>query len=218
MPRTARASVGGICYHAFNRGNGRARVFHDARDYRVFVALMRQASKRVGMRLSAWCLMPNHFHFVLWPTNDGDAGRWMHWLLTSHVHRHHQRYGTDGRIWQGRFKAFPIEHDHHLITVLRYVERNPLRADLVARAERWRWSSLHGLGRNAVILPLESPLDRPSGWVTNVNAPQSAEEVDALRLSIRRSRPYGSRQWVAETAKALGLESSLQNPGPRAKR
>ncbi|MCZ6869401.1 MAG: transposase [Gammaproteobacteria bacterium] len=80
------------------KGNGRARVFHDARDYGEFVSLMRQACDRIPRRISAWCLMPNHFHFVPWPASDGNLGRWMHWLLTSHVRRHHKRYGTDGRI------------------------------------------------------------------------------------------------------------------------
>lgn len=209
MPRTARASVGGICYHVINRGNGRACVFHDERDYRVFVALMCQASQRIPVRMSAWCLMPNHFHFVLWPAGDGDMGRWMHWLLTSHVRRYHKRYGTDGHVWQGRFKAFPIEQDHHLLTVMRYVERNPLRANLVERAERWRWSSLHDLERNVTVIPLESPISRTSEWLTEVNAPQSHAEETALRSSIRRSRPYGGKNWMVKTAKALGLESSL---------
>ena len=215
MPRTARASVGGICYHVINRGNRRARVFHDDRDYRVFAALMRQASERIPMRLAAWCLMPNHFHFVLWPLEDGDIGRWMHWLLTCHVRRHHKRYGTDGHVWQGRFKAFPIEQGHHLLTVLRYVERNPLRAGLVERAEEWQWSSLHEPRREAAPFPLESPVERVTDWIVEVNAQQSVDEESAIRSSIKRSRPYGSDAWTLETARALGLQSSLESPGPR---
>ena len=170
------------------------------------------------MRLAAWCLMPNHFHFVLWPREDGDIGRWMHWLLTSHVRRHHKRYGTDGRIWQGRFKAFPIEQDHHLLTVMRYVERNPLRANLVERAEEWPWSSLCDSKRKSALLPLESPIERASHWTAMVNAPQNADEVTALRVSIKRSRPYGNGAWTMETAQTLGLQSSLNAPGPRIQR
>ena len=143
-----------------SRGNGHARVFHDERDYSVFVSLMRQASDRIPMRIAAWCLMPNHFHFVLWPIMDGDLGRWMHWLLTSHVRRHHKRYDTDGHIWQGRFKAPPIQQDRHLLSVLRYTECNPLRARLVDRPEGWRWSSLHQWERTDPMLPLQSPIER----------------------------------------------------------
>jgi len=72
--------------------------------------------------------MPNHFHLVLWPHKDGDLSRWMQWLLTAHVRRYHKHYASSGHVWQGRFKAFPIEEDDHLLTVLRYVERNPHRA------------------------------------------------------------------------------------------
>jgi putative transposase len=134
MPRTARASVGGYCYHALNRGNQRGQVFHDREDYHDFVKLLRQACARVPMRIISFCLMPNHFHLVLWPISDGALGPWMQWLLTTHVHGYRKRYRGSGHVWQGRFKAFAIEQDEHLLTVLRYVERNPLRAGLAARA------------------------------------------------------------------------------------
>ena len=215
MPRTARASVGGVCYHAISRGNARTCVFHDPRDFRVFVSLMRQACVRIPMRIPAWCLMSNHFHLVLWPYEDGDIGKWMHWLLTSHVRRHHKRRGTDGRIWQGPFRSFPIEQDEHLLNVMRYTERNPLRANLVERAEQWPWSSLHEIVKGELSLSLETPVERPDDWLVLTNEAQSAGEEAALRLSIRRSRPYGGKAWTIETAIALGIEKSLQNSGPR---
>lgn len=137
MARTARMAAGGICYHVINRGNRRATVFHSAEDYDFFVRLMERACARIAMRVLAYCVMPNHFHFVLWPYGDGDMSRWMHWLMTSHVVRYHKIRGTSGRVWQGRYKAFPIEQDGHLLTVLRYVERNPVRANLVATAMDW---------------------------------------------------------------------------------
>ena len=148
MPRTARASRGGVCYHIINRGNAKSTVYHDETDFEVFLGLMRRANDRRPMRILAFCLMPNHFHLVVLPLLDGDLGAWMHWLLTAHVRQHQRRYHTTGRIWQGRFKAFPIQHDNHLLTVLRYVERNPLRARLVERAAEWRWSSLGPRGRD----------------------------------------------------------------------
>jgi len=105
MPRTARASVGGLCYHVINRGNGRAEVFHKARDYQAFVDLLRGSRARVPMRLLAYCVMPNHFHAAVWPHADGDLGRWMQWLLTAHVRRYHGHYQTSGHVWQGRFNV-----------------------------------------------------------------------------------------------------------------
>ena len=115
--------MGGYCYHALNRGNERAQVFHDADDYHGFVGLLREACTRVPMRMIGYCLMPNHFHLVLWPYGDGDLSTWMQWLLTTQAHGYRQRYRGSGHVWQGRFKAFPIEEDQHLLTVLRYVGR-----------------------------------------------------------------------------------------------
>src|SRR5262245_39966713 len=135
MPRTARASVGGSWYHALNRGNQRAAVFHKPGDYDAFVEAIIDARNKVLVDVLGFCLMPNHFHVVLRPHADGDLGRWMQWLLTAHARRYHRHYGTSGHVWQGRFKAFAIQDDDHLATVLRYVERNALRAELVARAE-----------------------------------------------------------------------------------
>lgn len=83
MPRTARASVGEICYHVLNRGNNRAAVFLDSVDYQYFVDLIAAACERLPMRVLAYCLLPNHFHLVLQPHGDGDLGRWMQWLMTS---------------------------------------------------------------------------------------------------------------------------------------
>ena len=137
MPRTARASVGQYCYHVINRGNGRGQVFHADGDFHAFIALLDDACRRLPMRVLAYCLMPNHFHLALWPYGDGDLSRWMQWLLTAHVRRYHRWYESSGHVWQGRFKAFPIEQDEHLLTVLRYIEQNPIRAKLVTRAEDW---------------------------------------------------------------------------------
>src|SRR5471030_829746 len=108
MPRSARASVGGYCYHVLNRGNARAEVFHKDNDYHAFVKLIRQASAPVPMRLLGFCLMPNHFHLALWPHGDEDLSAWMGWLLTAHVRRYHKHYRSSGHVWQGRFKAFPV--------------------------------------------------------------------------------------------------------------
>lgn len=151
MPRTARASVGGICYHVLNRGNGRMRVFHKEADYAAFLTLIGEAVERLPLRVLSYCLIPNHFHLVLLPRDDGDLSRWMQWLLTAHVRRYHRHYHGSGHVWQGRFKAFPIQRDEHLLTVMRYVERNPLRAKLVRRAEAWRWSSLGAIAADEQI-------------------------------------------------------------------
>ena len=127
MPRPKRIVPGGYCYHVLNRGNARQQVFHKPADYTAFIELFDAAQNAARCAVLAYCLMPNHFHLVLWPRNDGDLSRWMQWLQTTHVRRYHAHYHASGHVWQGRFKAFPIAEDDHLLTVLRYVERNPLR-------------------------------------------------------------------------------------------
>ena len=200
--------MGGICYHVINRGNRRACVFHTDADYRSFQHLIYRACERQPMRVVGYCLMPNHFHLVLWPHKDGDLSRWMQWLLTSHVRAYHRCYGTDGRVWQGRFKAFPIQADEHLLTVLRYVERNALRANLVDKAEKWPWSSA-AAGR----IPDDLPIELPRDWLTILNEPQSGAELDTVRQSVNRERPLGSKEWQEVTAARLGLEASLRPRG-----
>jgi putative transposase len=205
-----------MCYHALNRGNASAEVFHKDEDYAAFLKLLCQASERVPMRLLAYCLMPNHFHLVLWPRKNGDLSRWMQWLLTSHVRRYHRHYGSSGHVWQGRFKAFPIQQDDHLLTVMRYVERNPLRwrAISVRKAENWFWSSL-GTPPKGVEKPLvhPGPVRRGKDWSQWVNKALTEAELSALRESISRGRPFGAERWQRRTAKRLGLESSLRPRG-----
>ena len=166
------------------------------------------------MRVLAYCLMPNHFHLVLWPTKDGDLSRWMQWLLTAHVRRYHQHYHSSGHVWQGRFKAFPIQADEHLLTVLRYVERNALRAELVRKVELWRWSSLAtGLLEAPPAFLHPGPVARPKNWLAYVQQPLTPAELARVRQSIMRGTPYGDDGWRKRTATKLGLEASLRPRG-----
>jgi putative transposase len=137
--------LGGFAYHCLNRGNGRAAIFRKDGDYQAFERVLAESLEHVpGMRLVVYCLMPNHWHLVLWPRRDGELSDFLHWLTLTHTqrwHAHHHEVGG-GHLYQGRFKSFPIHEDEHFLTVCRYVERNALRARLVAKAEAWRWGSL----------------------------------------------------------------------------
>jgi putative transposase len=214
MPRTARLIVANYCYHILNRGNKRARVFHDVEDYEQFLALIHRAQERLQLPILAGCVMPNHFHLVVRPRHANDLGRWMHWAFTTHVRWQHAKYKTTGRIWQGPFKSFVCQSDHHLLTVMRYVERNALRANLVERAEDWRWGSLAWRAeRSPRVAIAESPVPLPSYWRHLVNEPQTAKELDAIRNCVNRQCPFGEERWVLDTAKELGIEHSLQPVG-----
>src|SRR5487761_154987 len=144
MPRRPRIASGGLVYHVLNRRVGRLPLFETDRDYVAFERVLEQAVVRSGIRLTAYCVMPNHWHLLLWPRGDAELSETLRWLTVTHTQRWHAAHRTAGTgpLYQGRFKSFPIEEDEHLLSVLRYVERNALRGNLVSEAESWPWSSL----------------------------------------------------------------------------
>jgi putative transposase len=205
-------------YHVLNRGNRRDAVFHKPADYDAFVQTIVDAQSRLAVDILGYCLMPNHFHMVIRTHGDGDLGRWMQWVLTAHARRYHSHYKTSGHVWEGRFKAFPIQEDEHLVSVLRYVERNALRAELVLRAEDWKWSSVAGwLGDDPLLWRGSAPI-RDEWWLQRVNEPLSASDLQRMRLSVERGRPYGDEAWTAATVVRLGLESTIRSRGRPSKR
>jgi REP-associated tyrosine transposase len=218
MPRAARYAPGGFVYHALNRAVARLPLFEKDGDYEAFERVLLLALEKRPIRLLSYCLMPNHWHFVLWPKKDHELTEFLRWLTHTHTMRWHAHYQTSGtgHVYQGRFKSFPIEADDHLYTVLRYVERNPLRANLVKRAQDWRWSSLwrrqHGDVRARAILATW-PAPEPADWARRVNAAQTEAELTALRRSVARGTPYGSADWTQRTALRLGLEYTMRGRG-----
>jgi putative transposase len=220
MARPPRFIVENHCYHILNRGNQKARVFHEPADYDQFLALIHMAQERLYLPILAACLMPNHFHFVVRPRHADDISRWTQWVFTTHVRWQHAKFRSTGRIWQGPYKAFLCQADHHLLTVMRYVERNALRANLVERAEDWRWGSLAWRGtQTPPVRVAESPVSLPSYWRHLVNEPQTSTELAAIRQCVNRQSPFGDERWTLEKARELGIEHSLQPRGrPRKSR
>jgi len=108
MARKLRVSLGTICCHTLNRGNGRTTVFHQDGDYAAFLILMKQANERVPMSSPSDQSFPSR----VVAENDGDLSKWMQWLTTAHVRRYHFLYDSTGHAWQGRFKSFPIQSDN----------------------------------------------------------------------------------------------------------
>jgi len=204
MPRRPRLSTGGVAYHVLNRRVGRLPLFEKPSDYSAFENVLYEAHKRTGSRIAAYCLMPNHWHLLLWPRNDGELSEVMHWVTMTHTQRWHahRRSSGTGPVYQGRFKSFPVQTDEHFITVARYVERNALRAKLVDRAEEWQWSSLWRiLQEDADVSGFlsEWPMARPQCWIEFVNEAEKPEELEDLRSSARRGRPFGSEPWVSQS-------------------
>jgi len=220
MPRRARSIVGGYAYHVLNRANGRLRLFRKDADFAAFERIIAEALERVPLRILGYTLMGNHWHFVVWPRQrqHTQVSEFFRWLTVTHSQRWHAHHGTSGmgHVYQGRFKSFPIAEDEHLRAVLRYVERNPLRAGLVEQAEQWRWGSLHrrvfGTPEERALLA-ESPVRLGRSWCEHVNRPQTEAEEQAIQRSIQRGQPYGADDWQMKVARQLKLEHTFRPRG-----
>ncbi len=206
-----------MVFHVLNRGVGRMKLFRKDADYRAFEAVVEETLDKRSMRICGYCLMPNHWHFVMWPEHDGDLAAFMQRLTITHVRRwqeHRDRVGY-GHLYQSRYKSFPVQSDEYFFQVMRYVERNALRANLCDTAESWRWSSLYrrvsGNRQERAILA-DWPLPLPRNWKKVVNDPQTDSEVQAIRRAVSRGRPYGDSNWAQGTAQRLGLESTMRAP------
>src|SRR5262249_21201242 len=140
------------------------------------------------------------------------------WVTLTHTQRWHAYHHTvgSGHLYPGRFKSIPIEEDAHLLTVCRYVERNPVRAGLVARVEEWQWGSagqrVASAGGDGPAL-CEGRVPRSRDWTPWVNAPQTLAEEQALRRCMRRGQAYGSERWVAQVVERFGQETTQRPRG-----
>jgi len=210
--------VGGMLYHAWNRANFRSRLFKQARHYEDFLGMVEESLGIVPMRLLSYCLMPNHWHLVLYPRADGDLSKFLQRITLTHTQRYHAKSRTVGygHVYQGRYKSLPVEGGGHFLTLARYVERNAKRAGLVARAEEWPWSSahvrLHGTPKQKELLS-PWPVAEPDHYLRWLNHSQGPKEIEKIREALKRSRPYGSEKWVSRAVAQFGLENTMRNRG-----
>lgn len=215
MPRVPRPVADGLLYHAVNRGHNRAAVFCCPQDYLGFLKALRQTQQRYPFRLFGYCLMTNHFHLLLRPEPGQSVSRIMQSLSVAHTSHYHRTQASVGHVWQGRFESPVIEDDDHSLTVLRYIEGNPLRAGMVADLAAYPWSSyrMHGMGRPEPLLsqlPVWETLAkdesaRQAYWRTWVHTPCTERELAAVRRALVSGKPFGGSVWSAQMARLLGL-------------
>jgi putative transposase len=204
------------------RGNNRQAVFHDDGDYLAFLKALRDLKERKRFGLYGYCLLGNHIHLLLRPA-DSSVSRVMQSLLVSHTQRYHRFHHSGGHVWQGRFKSPVVQDDEHLLTVLRYIEANPLRAQLVERAGDYRWSSFraHGLGETDGLLDRVEAYEglavqrsaRLRRWSAYVHQTPEEAELAALRRSSETGLPFGERTWVERLCKRLDLDLTIRPRG-----
>jgi putative transposase len=186
-----------VC-HVFNRAAAKLTLFKNPPEYRAFLHILQQTRDAFAssIKLHGYSVMPNHWHLIICPESTPRLSQFMHQL----TRRHAQGYLThhadrSGAIYQGRFRCVPIQEGAHLHTVLLYVDRNPLRAGLVARAEHWLWSSVHhhaGIDNDALLDDI--PGFEFANWLQDVNAPQAAD--DLTRVALTKNVQLGDPSWV----------------------
>jgi putative transposase len=218
MPRVARVDVGEEVYHVINRANGRLQIFNTDEDYELFEQLLLETKEVTDMRILAYEIMPNHWHLVLHPRDDGDLGLFMHRLSNAHTRKVHARTNTNGsgHLYQGRYKSFLVDSNNYLLAVIKYIERNAVRAKLAKRCEDWRWGSAwrRAFGTAEQKKLLDSlPTELPDRYLQWVNAIDREEDLKAIRASVNKSTPYGKGRWIEKMVSKYNLEATLRPPG-----
>ena len=218
MGRVLRTDVGDYVYHVLNRANARVQIFNNDKDYQLFEQILAEAKEKCDMRLLVYCIMPNHWHLVVHPKKDGDLSKFMNWLTLTHTQRWHVSKKTTGQghLYQGRYKSFLCQNDNHFLALVRYVETNALRSNLVNKAEKWKWGSAYcreyGTPKQKKLFT-SWPVQKPNDYLVWLNQPQSEDEKSVIAKSIKRGSPYGSSSWNKKVINKFNLETTLRRIG-----
>ena len=220
MARPRRLFIPGLSVHVIQRGNNRNAIFGDQADYEVFLAFLRAASERYGVAVHGYALMTNHSHLIVTPKDAEALPRTMKEHGGRYVKHYNRKYQRIGTLWNGRHRALLIDDERYWLTCLRYVEQNPLRAQLVRVPEAYPWSSyrVHALGEDPDWLELH-PLylalghnsqDRQAAYRALFRAPVTEAEAVQQR---ERWRPIGVRR-VSDPDPDPRLTPSLSPTAP----
>lgn len=213
MPRTARIVVPNLPYHITQRGNYRQDVFEDDEDRVSYLSWINDYSKKYKLSIVAYCLMDNHVHFIVIPRDDFSLAK-----VFSISHMRYSQYfnkkkKASGHLWQGRFYSCVMDDDY-LVTSLRYVERNPVRAGIVRKPWQWKWSSAgEHVGQRKGIIDIEkitTLIDTShEEWKGYIDLAENKEEVENIRKHTLLGRPLGTKDFIAKLGKRLGRVLSV---------
>jgi putative transposase len=220
MARLARLVVPGAPHHVTQRGNRRERTFFEDGDYRLYLELLAEASAKAKAEVWAYCLMPNHVHIILTPSDEDGVRRTFADLHRRYTRAINARNQWTGHLWQGRFGSVAMDEDH-LIAAARYVSLNPVRARLVERARDWPWSSVgaHLAGRDDAVVAVRPLLKRVGDFAAFLDAAFDEEALfDPLRRSETTGRPLGAARWIARLERQSGRALAPQKRGPKPRR
>jgi putative transposase len=216
VPRIARVVVPGYPHHVTQRGNRRQRTFFRDADYRAYMLLTSKAKSAAGAAIWAYCLMPNHVHLVIVPDREDSLARLFQDTHRRYTRRINQREKWRGHLWQERFHSCPMD-EQHLLTAVRYVEMNPVRAGLCQTPQDWRWSSVHAhrRGEDDLLVTVKPMLERIDNWHEYLALDGSSHCIESLRANTRSGRPAGPTGFVAKLERTTGLTLLKRKSGPK---
>lgn len=216
MARLARVVIPGHPHHVTQRGNGGARTFFEDGDYALYRDLLAENCKAAGVEVWAWCLMPNHVHLILVPSDPDGLRHALARVHRSYAGTIQARRKRTGHFWQGRFGAVAMD-EQHLAAALRYVALNPVRARLVRRAQDWRWSSTraHLRGKDDGLTALAPIRDRFPEFGDLLATEPEADLFDALRAAESIGRPLGDNRFLARIERQTGRVLKPAKRGPK---
>ena len=223
MARLARVVVPGTPHHLTQRGNRRMKAFFGDDDYRAYLSLLADWCTRHGVRIWAYCLMPNHSHLILVPPSEDALRRAVGEAHRRYTRRINFRQGWRGHLWQGRFGSFAMDKPY-LLAATAYLERNPVKAGLVKRAEDWAWSSagVHVDRRRRSIAETDWLAELTAGWTVTWREYLVQAVGDELAVAMRRhentGRPLGDAGFVKKLEKLLHRRLTKHKPGRKPKR
>lgn len=216
MARLARVVIPGHPHHVTQRGNGRARTFFEDGDYALYRDLLAANCKAAGVEVWAWCLMPNHVHLILVPSDPDGLRHALARVHRSYAGTIQARRKRTGHFWQGRFGAVAMD-EQYLAAALRYVSLNPVRARLVKRAQDWRWSSTraHLRGKDDGLTALAPIRDRFPEFGDLLATEPEADLFDALRSAESIGRPLGDNRFLTRIERQTGRVLKPAKRGPK---
>jgi putative transposase len=218
MPRMARLVVPGYPHHVMQRGNRRQRTFFEEADYLAYIGLISELKGKVGVDVWAYCLMPNHVHFIVVPRHKQSLAK----LFGIAHHRYARRVnsvnGWVGHLWQERFHSFVMD-EPHLLAAVRYVALNPVRAGLCVRPEDWRWSSANAHLHCAPdkLVDTAAMRERVSDWRHFLSKDESPDLLEVLRRHTRSGRPAGDKRFIEKLEGLTGRRLQRRRSGPRSR-
>lgn len=227
MPRPLRIHLPNLVYHVLNRGNNRQVIFAEEKDYTHYLGILKRYKLKFNFKIFAYCIMTNHIHLLLKTSFQATISDIMKAITIAHTRYYHHTYQASGHIWQGRFKSPIVSDDEYLLTLMRYIEQNPLRAGMVKEPDQYPFSSCYANTRlpkddlvdkedNPVYVSLGATLqERTRCYREFILRPLEDNRLELIRKSLGGQNHFASQEFQAQINKLLLAKQKRQRGRPR---